>query len=60
MSDEEKDPNAEKTQGEATWEYKTRFGINDKISEVVQQTIKVAEAEIEGYRRKIEKLTYGS
>jgi hypothetical protein len=44
----------------ATWEYKKTFAINDNISVVVKETIKATEAQIEQYRRKIAKLTYGS
>lgn len=44
----------------ATWEYKTEFGINARMREVIEATIKVAEAEVEAYKRKIERLTYGS
>lgn len=42
------------------WEYKTEFGINSRMREVIDLTLKVAEAEIETYRKKIDKLTYGS
>lgn len=62
MSDEEKTgqspPEPEKPKVE--WSYKTEFGINGRMREIVNMTIKTAEAEIERYRRKIEKLTYGS
>lgn len=44
----------------ATWECKTEFGINARMREVIEATIKVAEAEVETYKRKIERLTYGS
>lgn len=42
------------------WEYKTEFGINARMREIIDTTIKVAEAEIATYKRKIERLTYGS
>lgn len=55
MSDEKKEETPQ-----LEWEYKTEFGINTKMREVIQATLKVAEASIESYRKKIEKLTYGS
>lgn len=42
------------------WEYKTQFGISEKMKDVIELTIKVAEAEVAAYQRKLEKLTYGS
>ena len=63
MSEEEKEPTElpeEPPKPKANWEYKTEFGINTKMREVIQATIKVCEAEIKTYRRKIEKLTYGT
>jgi len=50
----------ETSKAQATWEYKTEFGIAAKMREVIEVTVKVAETEIERYKRKIEKLTYGS
>ena len=44
----------------ATWEYKEEFGINTRMREILEETKKVCEAQIEQYRRKLEKLTYGS
>jgi hypothetical protein len=42
------------------WEYKTQFSINERMREVIQATIKVAQADIESYRKKLRKLTYGA
>jgi hypothetical protein len=44
----------------AHWEYKSEFGIHARMREVIEMTIKVTTIEIDGYRRKIERLTYGS
>jgi hypothetical protein len=41
------------------WEYKTQFGINDKMKEVIEATIKVCNQEIARNKRKIDKLVYG-
>ncbi len=42
------------------WEYKTEFAIYAKMKEVVEKTIEVTEKQLVFYRRKIQKLTYGS
>jgi hypothetical protein len=49
------------TEGTPTpaWQYKTSFGINDRMKEVIELTIRVANEEIARNRRKIDKLTYG-
>lgn len=65
MSDEPKDPSVEEVSAgpdkpKVEWEYKTEFGINARMREIIDTTIKVAEIEIDTYRRKIAKLTYGS
>jgi hypothetical protein len=48
-----------KTPPPLQWEYKTSFGINDRMREVIQLTVKVAEAEADRLRKKLHKLTYG-
>lgn len=42
------------------WEYKERFPIHDKMEEVIDLAIKASEAELDGLRRKLDKLQYGS
>jgi hypothetical protein len=42
-----------------SWEYKKEFGIVGKLRETVLLTQQATEKEIEGLRRKLEKLTYG-
>lgn len=42
------------------WERRTSFKINDRMRDVVEQTIDVTRGEIVKLRRKIEKLQYGS
>jgi hypothetical protein len=60
MSDETK-PKEETPAPEAPkWEYKTEFGINTQMREVVRLTVSATEAEIKLLRRKLEKLQYGS
>lgn len=41
------------------WKFKTEFGINERMREIVEMTIRVANDEIARNRRKIDKLTYG-
>jgi len=41
------------------WEYKKDFKINEKMRDIVQKTITVSEAQIEFYRKKLDRLTYG-
>lgn len=43
-----------------TWEYRTDFGINKKMQEVIVLTISATQSEIQTLRRKLEKLQYGS
>jgi hypothetical protein len=45
---------------QARWEHKTEFGVNTQMRSIIDLSIKVAEAEIDSYRRKLDKLTYGS
>lgn len=42
------------------WEYKERFPIHDRMTEVLNLAIKASEAELSGLRRKLDKLQYGS
>ena len=55
MADEER--KAEKPKAE--WQ-KREFVINSKMKEVITLGIKATEAEIEGLKRKLKKLQYGS
>ena len=54
MSDEEKKPEAPE------WKYKEGFAINDQMKEVIKLAIQLTQAEIDQYRAKLRKLTYGS
>lgn len=42
------------------WQYKKEFEINKRMKEVVKLTISATQAELDGLRRKLDKLTYGS
>lgn len=42
------------------WEYKTEFGINSQLREIVTKSKEFAEAELEVMRRKLDRITYGS
>jgi len=44
----------------ASWEYKEEFGIVREMKKVVNLTKQATELELEGLRRKLERLTYGS
>jgi hypothetical protein len=44
----------------AEWEYRTEFRINTEMRAVVEATIKVAQAQVDVLRRRVEKLQYGS
>lgn len=58
MSD---DPKPEPPQDEApSWQYKTEFGINTRLREVIKMTIEASTLEVEALKRKLDKLTYGS
>ena len=64
MSDETQDsptPEGEETQApKACWEQRTEFKINGQMREVIKATITAYQSQIDVYRRKIEKLQYGS
>lgn len=55
MSEDPK-PNASE---QATWSHKTEFGIVGEMKKVVTLTKDATELELEGLRRKLERLTYG-
>jgi len=58
MSDESK---SNESQAEACeWKYKTEFGLVGELRKVVLLTKQATEMELEGLRRKLERLTYGS
>jgi len=42
------------------WEYKKTFAINETMKAVIEATIKTTQSEIDKYRKKLSKLTYGS
>lgn len=42
------------------WEYKTEFGINTQLREIVLKSKEFAEAELATLRRKLDRITYGS
>ncbi len=44
----------------AVWEERSGFKINEHMRGVVKATIDVCEAQIKLYKRKVEKLQYGS
>ena len=47
-------------QPQAQWKYKTRFPIQDRMTEVIGLTIKATESQLKVYRRKLRKMQYGS
>lgn len=53
------EPAPEPKENAPEWKYKSEFGINTRMREVIELTISVCNAEIASNRRKIEKLTYG-
>lgn len=54
----------EGSEGEAkaqpNWEYRERLAIHDNMDKVVRLTIEATRAQIDLYKRKLDKLTYGS
>lgn len=62
MSDETKEPEApaEPEKKPPSWEYKTEFGVNQKLKDVVTKAIDVTSTEIDRLKRQLDKLTYGS
>lgn len=44
----------------AQWEHKTRFPIQDRMSEVIKTTITASEKQLEAYRKKLRKMQFGS
>jgi hypothetical protein len=59
MADQEETPKEEETP-KAEWEQRSEFRIHSHMQEIVKATVTVAEAQINLYKRKIEKLQYGS
>ncbi len=57
MSDEKTTPEEKPP---LQWEYKTQFGINEKLKTVVERAIDASVSEVERLKRQIDKLTYGS
>ena len=54
------DEDSEQEKPQAVWEQRTEFRINEQMREIVKATLNVCNAQITLYRRKIEKLQYGS
>lgn len=51
------------TDGDAVkpeWKHRTRFPIQDRMSEVIRLTIKATQSQIELERKRLRKLQYGS
>lgn len=42
------------------WEYKTEFGINSRMRDLIDKSKEFAELELSNLRRKLDRLTYGS
>lgn len=42
------------------WEHRTRFPMQDRMGDVIKQTIKASESQLALYRRKLRKMQYGS
>lgn len=57
MAEEEKKP---EESPRASWQYKEEFGIVTKLREAILLTKGATEKELEGLRRKLDRLTYGS
>jgi hypothetical protein len=57
MAEEEKKP---EEIPRPEWGYKEEFGIVTKLREAIQLTKGATEKELEGLRRKLDRLTYGS
>jgi len=60
MSDEPKAPETPEEPAKPQWEYKTEFGINTKLRDIVHKAIDASSAEIVSLKRKLDRLTYGS
>jgi hypothetical protein len=68
MSEEEKpaeataapeEPAKEEGPKPPNWEYKKDFAINDRMRGIIHKTIEASNAQIDYYRRKLDRLTYG-
>lgn len=59
MADEQAPPPQEEPEA-PRWEHREELKIQGKMREVVKMTIGATEKEIEGLRRKVARLTYGS
>lgn len=53
---EEEDPK----KPQATWKFKTRFPIQDRMEEIIHLTVAVADKELVRLRRKMERMRLGS
>lgn len=52
-------PPEEPKQKPPEWQYKTEFGINTRMREIIGKTIEVSELELKTLRHKLDRLTYG-
>lgn len=43
----------------AEWQFKTEFGINTRMREIVHKAIEFSELELANLRRKLDRMTYG-
>lgn len=59
MSEETKDPETPPEPPKLEWQYRNGFGINDRMKEVIEATIKMAQSEVEKHRKKLRRLQYG-
>ncbi len=63
MSEMEEKPEveevAEPEAPKAEWSYRERFPIQDKMAGLIREAIKVSEAELDMYRRKLKKMQFG-
>jgi|WetSurSiteA1Bulk_404760.scaffolds.fasta_scaffold308405_2 hypothetical protein len=57
---DEKETQAEEAPKKPQWEYRKTFKINERMKEVLTLTKGVAEQEVAGLRKKLDRLTYGS
>lgn len=59
MSEKQGDPADGSMKPKASWEYKTEFGINTRMKEVLKATLAAAQAERDRLKKKLDKLQYG-
>lgn len=42
------------------WEFRSNFAINNSMREVIELAVKLAQSEVDRYREKLRRLTYGA